>query len=192
MFENRTMIEAMVRGADKHPSGEGWHFKYQPANGGPVVSKPLVNYGSDWVQLDLENGQGPFFVHERQMAWTMIDWDCGNLPPYTGQSLSGKSLSNPEPSSTKKSQPSCEMQWTASDQREAESQGWGIFETGENRGGRFHLKKVEGSNILQHDREARRLVVIDAGNGDALARKAMTFLKSMSLSEYNRALKETT
>lgn len=90
----RTMIEAIVETGHNDPSGAGWHFKYQPANGGPVVSKPLMNYGSDWVQLDLENGEGPFFVHERQMAWAMVDWDCGNLPPYTGQNLSeGKTLS---------------------------------------------------------------------------------------------------
>ena len=76
MKESKTMIQAIVDEGDRG-RGAGWHFKYQPANGDPVVSKPILNYGSDWVQIDLEDGEGArFFVHERQMAWAMVDWDC--------------------------------------------------------------------------------------------------------------------
>lgn len=90
MLQNKTMIEAIVDEANHDGGGAGWHFKYQPKNGGPIVSKPILTYGSDWVKLDLEeDGSGPFFVHERQMAWAMVDWRCEDLPPYTGQPLSG-------------------------------------------------------------------------------------------------------
>ena len=93
MRQDSTIIEAIFEEANTTDGGEGWHFKYQPVSGGPIVSKPPIKHGADWVQLDLENGEGQFFVHQRQMAWAMIDWDCEDLPPYTGQPLSeGKTL----------------------------------------------------------------------------------------------------
>lgn len=89
-----TMIETIIEEAEQDGDGAAWHFKYQPVNGGPIVSRRVVNYGPDWVQLALADGSGhPFFVHERAMAWAMIDWDCEDLPPYTGHPLSeGKTL----------------------------------------------------------------------------------------------------
>lgn len=93
-FYPTTMITTIINAATKDKSGEGWHFKYQPINGGPIVSKPILNHGRDWVEIDLENGEGSLFVHERQMAWAMVDWDCCDLPPNTGTyRREGKTLS---------------------------------------------------------------------------------------------------
>ncbi len=79
-----TMIEAVIQmSEDEH--GSGWHFKYQPIDGGPVVSLDLVNHGPDFVELDLEDGSNmPFFVHLSAMRWAMIDWDCETRRPYIG------------------------------------------------------------------------------------------------------------
>ena len=87
MFSKNTMICALVTKANR--TNHAWHFKYQPINGGPIVSLRLESHGSDWVILALEDGV-PFFVHQNAMAWAMPDFDNETLLPYLGSPAEGQ------------------------------------------------------------------------------------------------------
>jgi hypothetical protein len=88
MLSKNTMIPALV--AKANHANVAWHFKYQPINGGPIVSLRLESHGPDWVCLALDDTGGtPLFVHASAMAWAMADYDNETLFPYLGSPARG-------------------------------------------------------------------------------------------------------
>jgi hypothetical protein len=85
-MEDISMIQDIVETATRNCNGNPWHFKYQPINGGPVVSLAPISHGRDWIRLYLPDESSTYFyVHERSMSWATIDWECETLRPYTGK-----------------------------------------------------------------------------------------------------------
>lgn len=95
------------------------------------------------------------------------------------------------------------IKWNAEDAQKAAEQGWGIFETsrppedastvvnGKPYGERpYELQADADSKKFSSDDEAWRFVYQQAANGDALAQKALQFLKENSRAEYKAIARE--